>query len=177
MIIDPERTDAIAKIGLPSLNKSIQSFLGKISFVRRFVPNFAQIVRSLQDLIKKDVLFKWYDIQKDAFINIRKAIMDALALMSPDFDKDFILYTFATDFSYVVVLTQKDAEDTEIPILFMSSTFKGAKLKYTQIDKQGYASYKSVKHFRPYLLKSKTKVIVPYATIRNVLVQKDLGEK
>ena len=47
--------------------------------------------------------------------------MDASALMSPDFDKDFILYTFSTYFPYVVVLTQKHAEDTEIPISFMSS--------------------------------------------------------
>ena len=37
--------------------------------------------------------------------------------------------------------------------------------------------YKSVKHYKPYLLKLKTKVIVPYAAIRNVLVQKELGEK
>ena len=37
--------------------------------------------------------------------------------------------------------------------------------------------YKSVKHYRPYLLKLSTKVIVPYTTIRNVLIQKELGEK
>ena len=76
----------------------MQSFLGKINFVRRFVPNFAQIVRPLQDLIKKYILFKWYDTQKDAFIKIRKVIMDAPTLMPHDFDKDFILNTFATDF-------------------------------------------------------------------------------
>ena len=34
-----------------------------------------------------------------------------------------------------------------------------------------------MKHFKPYLLKSITKVILPYATIRNVLIQKELGEK
>ena len=76
----------------------MQSFLGMINFVRRFVPNFAQIVRPLQDMIKKDALFKWSDIQKDALSKIKKAIMDALALMPPIFSKDFIFYTFATDF-------------------------------------------------------------------------------
>jgi hypothetical protein len=34
-----------------------------------------------------------------------------------------------------------------------------------------------VKHFRSYLLKSRTKVIVPYPAVRNLLVQKELGEK
>ena len=75
------------------------------------------------------------------------------------------------------MLTQKHSEDIEIPISFMSSTFKGAELNYTSIDKQAYTVYKFVKHFRPCLLKSKTKVIIPYASIRNILVQKDLGEK
>ena len=105
IVIDLERIDVIAKIGLPSSNKSMQSFLGKINFVRRFVPNFAQIVRTLQDLIKKDVEFKWSDIQRDAFSEIRKAIAKSPTLMSSDFTKDFFLYTLSTDFSYVVVLT------------------------------------------------------------------------
>ena len=97
--------------------------------------------------------------------------------MSLNFEKYFILYTFSIDLSYVVFLTQKQAEDIEIPISFMRSTFKGAKLNYYHIDKHAYTIYKSVKHFRPYLLKSRTKVIVPYATIRNVLIQTELGEK
>ena len=59
----------------------------------------------------------------------------------------------------------------------MTSTFKGAELKYSKIDKQAYTVYKSAKHFRPYLLKSRTKVIMPYESIRNVLIQKELGEK
>ena len=59
----------------------------------------------------------------------------------------------------------------------MISMFKGAKLNYSQVEKQAYAVYKSMKYYRPYLLKSRTKVIVPYATIQNVLVQKELGEK
>ena len=107
LIIETNRIEAIAKIGLPSLNKAMQSFLGKINFVRIFVPNFAQIVRPIQDMIKKYGVFKWSEIQKDSFYNIKKDIMDAPALMPPDFSKDFILYTFPTDFSYVAMITRK----------------------------------------------------------------------
>ena len=128
----------------------MQSLLGKINFVCRFIPNFVQVV-------KKE--------QINAFVEIRKAIAEALALMSPDFNKDFILYTFSTEFSNVAILTQKHHDDAEIPISFMSSTFKGVELNYSQIDKQAYAVYKLVKHYRPYLLKSRTKMIVPYVSI------------
>ena len=109
MIIEPERSESIAKIGLPSSKKTIQFFLGKINFVKMFVSNFLQIVIPLQDVIKTYSLFKWSDIQKDAFINVNKAIMDAPTLMPPDFSKDFILYTFHIDVSYAAMLTQKNA--------------------------------------------------------------------
>ena len=50
-------------------------------------------------------------------------------------------------------------------------------MNYHEVDKQDFAVFKAVKHFHPYLLKSKTKVIVPFSSVRNLLVQKDLGEK
>ena len=45
------------------------------------------------------------------------------------------------------------------------------------MDKQAYGVYKFVYHLRPYLLNSKTKVIIPYVAIRNVLIQNKLGDK
>jgi hypothetical protein len=177
MIIDPERTQAIAKLPPPSSKKSMQSFLGQINFVRRFVPSFSEMVRPLQNLIKKDVQYHWGPQENQAFDSIKKSIVEAPSLMSPDFSQDFTLYTFASDRSYVVVLTQKNTESNEIPIAFMRSAFKGAELNYPAVDQQAYAVFKAVKHFRSYLLKSRTKVIVPYPVVRNLLVQKELGEK
>jgi hypothetical protein len=72
MIIDPERTQAISKLSPPSSKKSMQSFLGKINFVRRFVPSFSEMVRPLQNLIKKDVQYHWGPQESQAFDSIRK---------------------------------------------------------------------------------------------------------
>ena len=96
--------------------------------------------------------------------------------MPPNFSKDFVLYTFATNVSYVVMLTQINEEDAEIPVSFIRFAFKGPELNYTQVDKQDYTVYKFVKHSKPYLLKSMTKGIVTYTAVRNVLIQKELGD-
>jgi hypothetical protein len=40
--IDPERVEAIKKVPLPPTKKYLQSFLGQINFVRRFIPNLAE---------------------------------------------------------------------------------------------------------------------------------------
>lgn len=171
MIIDPERTQVIVKLPPPTSKKSMQSFLGQINFMRRFVPSFSEMVRPLQNLIKKDTQYHWGSLENQSFNAINKAIIDTPSLMSPDFSQDFTLYTFASNRSYAAILTQKNAEKNEVHIAFMRSTFKGTKLNYPAVDRQAYVVFKSVKHFQSHLLKSRTKVIVPYPTVRNLLVQ------
>ena len=90
-MIDPERTQAISKITYPSRKKAMQSFLGKINFVRRFIPSFSEIIRPLQKMIKKDAIFNWGQTEKESFQIILEAISEAPSLLSPDFNKDFIL--------------------------------------------------------------------------------------
>ena len=81
--------------------------MGTINFVRRFVLDFAQIVKPLQQMVKKSVQFKWTEFEKNAFSKIKTVVAHAPSLKSPDFDKDFILYTFASNDSLVAMLTQK----------------------------------------------------------------------
>jgi hypothetical protein len=146
MIIDPKITQAIAKLHLPS-KKSMQSFLGQINFVKRFIPNFSEMVRPLQNLIKNDIQYCWGSQESQDFESIKKTIIEAPSLMSPDFSQDFTLYTFAFDRSYVFVLTQKNIERNEVPIAFMSLAFKGAELNYPAVDQHAYVVFKAVKHF------------------------------
>ena len=128
-------------------------------------------------MVKQSVQFKWTDIEKNAFSKIKTVVAHAPSLKSLDFDKDFILYTFASDDSLAAVLTQKEDGGDEFPISFMSTGLQGAKLNYPGVDKQAYAVFKAVKQFRPYILKNQTKVIVPHPAVRSLFVQKELGER
>lgn len=175
--IDLERMEAISKITPPANKKSMQSFLGKINFVRRFISYFVEIVRPLQEMIKNDQLYKWKREQGCAFSRIKEAIAKSPTLQNLDFTKDSILYTFASYIAFVVVLTHKIEDKQDTPIAFMSSSLQGVKLKYLDIDKQAYVVYKKIKHFRSYLLKSHTKVIVPHPSFRSLLVQKEVEDK
>ena len=51
--IDPGRIDAFKAIVFPHNKKAMQSFVGKINFVRRLIYYFAKIVKPLQEMIKK----------------------------------------------------------------------------------------------------------------------------
>jgi len=175
--IDPNRIKEISKIPLPHNKKSMQSFLGQINFVKRFVPDFSQIILPLQTMIKKNSVFKWGLAEKEAFELIKQSIIDAPDLNTPNFSNHFILYTVASSFSYVAVLTQLNDHNLEAPISFYSSNLQGAELNYSNVEKQAFVVYKAIKHYRPFLLKAHTKVIVPFPTVRQLLIQRELGEK
>ena len=57
--IDPERVSAILKVGEPRSKKEIQSFLGQVNFLRRFVPSFAEILMNITNIFKKGHEIKW----------------------------------------------------------------------------------------------------------------------
>ena len=142
--------------------------MGTINFVQRFVPDFAQIVKPLQQMMKQSVQFKWTNVEKNAFSKIKTSIAHAPSLKIPNFEKDFILYTFASDDSLAVVLTQKKDGGDEYPISFMRTGLHGAELNYPAIHKQAYEVFKVVKQFRPYILKNRTKVILPHPPMRSL---------
>ena len=105
-------------------------------------------------MVKQSVQFKWTDVEKNAFSKVKTVVAHAPSLKSPDFEKDFILYTFAYDDSLASVLTQKEDGGDEYPISFMSTGLQGAELNYPAVDKQAYAVFKVIKQFQPYILKN-----------------------
>lgn len=63
-----------------------------------------------------------------------------------------MLCTFASNISLTAILAQKDDQGNKLPISFLSFNLQGPKLNYPTIDKQAYAFYKDLKHFRTYLM-------------------------
>ena len=110
-------------------------FPGKIDCVHRFVSGFAKIIKPLQAMIKKYGVFKWNRVRKEAFKRIKKSITEAPTLICLDFGKEFNLYTFVSDTSYVAIITQNNDERHEVPISFVSLNVQGDELKYSKVEK------------------------------------------
>ena len=177
IVVNPKRLDPITSIMYPNNKRTMHSFLGNINFICRFILGFAYIVKPLQNMIKKDAIFKWKKEGKEGFLKIKEAITEALTLRRLNFEKEFIIYTFASNTSYAMILTQKIDKADEFLVSFMSFNLQGVELKYQNVEKQGFAVFKVIKHFRPYILKSQTKVIVPHLVVRYLFFQKEMGER
>jgi len=68
---------------LPRNKKEIQFFFEKIIFLRIFIPNYAEIVKDVTDMLKKNNEVKWTVSARFSFDKIKKAICEAPTLASP----------------------------------------------------------------------------------------------
>lgn len=93
--------------------------------------------------------------------------------MSPDFSKDFQIFYFASEDTIASVLLQRDDDNKENPIAFMSNPLRDAELKYAIMEKQAYALVQSLKHFRSYVGYSRIVAYVPHTAVKNILTHQD----
>jgi hypothetical protein len=105
--IDLEQAKVISQLPLPCNKKTMQSFFRKFNFMHKFVSGFAKTIKPLQKTINKDVEFKWNKQEKEPFEKIKISISNTMVLCNLDFKLNFILYTFDSYHSLVVVLMQK----------------------------------------------------------------------
>ena len=52
--INPERVKSIMKVEIPRNKKEIQSLIGQVNFLRRFIPSFVEILRNVTNMLRKD---------------------------------------------------------------------------------------------------------------------------
>eukprot|EP00253_Pinus_taeda_P020958 PITA_20958 len=175
--IDPDRIQAILQVPHPRNIKELQAFLGKINFLRRFIPNLAEMIRLLNNMLKKDAKVKWTVEAKQAFEEIKIALTKTPALTSPRFNRDFMIFSFASEHTIVVVLLQKDDLGCEKPIAFFSRALRDTPLKYQIMEKKAYALVKAIKNFRVYILYSHIVAYVPNAVVKDILTQEGIEGK
>ena len=65
--VDPAKATAITTMRRPTTVKELKSFLGRVSYIRRFVPGLASITTCLSKILKKGIEFIWGTEQQEAF--------------------------------------------------------------------------------------------------------------
>jgi hypothetical protein len=138
--VDPEMIQSIKDVLRPPPNKkSLQSFFGKINFIRRFVPNFVERIKPMSALLKKDMAFRWDDKAIQSFEDIKDVVSQAPVLVSPEYSGDFMIFSFASQDTIAGVLLQKEVDDHEHPFAFMGKVLRDSELNYSITEKQAYA--------------------------------------
>jgi len=122
-------------------------------------------------MFKKDSTIKWTLEAKRSFEDIKLALTQTPVLISPMFDRDFIIFSFASRHTITAVLLQKNDEGFEQPIALFSKALRDATLKYNIMEKQTFALVKAIKDFRVYILYSHVIAYVPNVVVKDILTQ------
>jgi len=104
---DPENIEKVKNYPIPTDLTSLRGALGLFSYYRKFIKGFSKIAKPMNELLKKDVPFKWTKKQQKSFETLRDELIKAPILQYPEFEKPFELYTDACGTGLGAVLSQK----------------------------------------------------------------------
>jgi hypothetical protein len=120
--------------------------------LRDFVPNFIEIIGPINNMLNKDVEIKWTRETRSSFQRINQALIEAHVLVSPDYSKEFLIFSFSSEETIAVVLLKNNEEGHEHSIVFFRKSLRDVELKYDILEKYAYALVKALKSFKVYVL-------------------------
>ena len=171
-----ERTQALADWPTPENASELKSFLGLLGFIRRYIPDLAQIAVPLNSLLKKDVGWHWGPAQQQAFDKLKRRCLSTPVLAIPSGQAELVLRTDASREAMGVALYQKDQYDYLQPVEFKSKAFAESQKRLAAHDREGLALLFGLKSFRHFLLGREFTVQTDNAALSQILTSRDMSD-
>ncbi|KAI1869633.1 uncharacterized protein JN550_005614 [Neoarthrinium moseri] len=163
----------------PTNVSEVRSFLGLANYYRMFIHQFGKIGTPLTNLTKKDLPFRWTEVEQTAFDTLKKRITDEPVLKMADPDKPFEVETDASDYAIGGQLSQRDDNNKLHPVAFFSKKLNGPELNYQIHDKELMAVIEAFREWRHYLSGTthKVKVFTDHKNLTSFLTNKELNKR
>ena len=168
--VQPEtaKTQAVLEFQVPGTKKDVRSFLGLSGYYRRFIQDYSTITAPLTDLTQKKKPNKvvWTRECDCAFKTLKRMLCSCPILKSPDFEKEFILQTDASDRGVGAVLSQLGDDEKDHPVAYFSRKLLPRETRYSTIEKECLAIKLGIQAFSTYLLGRKFKVQTDHRSLK-----------
>ncbi|KAB2604032.1 hypothetical protein D8674_042381 [Pyrus ussuriensis x Pyrus communis] len=171
--VDANKARAIISAPPPTTKKQLQSLLGQINFLRRFIANSAGKMKAFSTLLKlKDTdKFVWREEHQSAFTQIKVALSTPPVLVPPCRTKPLKLYISAAAESIGCLLAQDNNVGREQAVFYLSRNLNSPELNYSPVEKLCLALFFAASKLRHYMLPSVTQVIAQTDVIRYMLTR------
>ncbi|MEM7375714.1 MAG: reverse transcriptase domain-containing protein, partial [Bacteroidota bacterium] len=141
---------AIEEWKTPENVHDVRSFLGMVSYYRKFIPGFAHIAGPLHNLVKKTVTWQWGPHERKAFRELKEKMTRAPILRIPDPTLEYTVITDALLSAYGAVLLQDQGKGLQ-PLAFLSRRLKPAESRYSPYEREFGAIAWALAEWRHYL--------------------------
>ncbi|XP_057451900.1 uncharacterized protein LOC130743686 [Lotus japonicus] len=141
--INKNKAKAILDTSPPTSKKQLQSLLGKVNFLRRFIANLSDKTKPFSSLLrlKREDTFRWEAEHQKAFDELKTYLANPPVMIPPIKGKPMRLYISATDETIGSLLAQEDEDGIERAIFYLSRVLNDAETRYTMIEKLSLTEY------------------------------------
>ncbi|KAK2717700.1 hypothetical protein QYM36_006471 [Artemia franciscana] len=151
---DPEKIRAIQDMPSPQSKEELQTLLGMLNFLSKYIPNLSSKNKPLRDLTKA-TNFRWETDHEASMKEIKSCISENLAF----FDHKCKVAELKVDASKHGLGAELSSNGKIVG--FASRALSTAEQNYSQLEKELYAIVFGCKHFHHYIYGRKT-IIQPY---------------
>jgi hypothetical protein len=152
--IKPTRTniEKLLSAPIPQSKKAVHSFIGMTNFLRKWVPNCAEILKPLNELTRNSSPDKvcWLAKHQTAFDKIKRVLTSEPVLTRYDMNKKHVIMTDASQDALAGCLLQEE-EDGLHPVMYASIKLLPRESRYSIGEKEAYAVVFSIRRFYKYL--------------------------
>ena len=148
--IEKEKINRVLSWPKPKNVKDIRKFLDLANYYRRFIKDFAQVVKPINMLTRKDMKWQWRKEQQQVFDELKRIFTTRPVLTAPDLNKEFRVKADASNYATGGVLSVKSSNRIQRLVVFISKSLSDIKRNYEIHDKEILAVVKCLeaqKHF------------------------------
>lgn len=144
--IEDKKIDAITKLNSPKDRAEVQRFIGMVTYLAKFIPNFSERTMPLRRLLSTKTKWSWGKTEQDCFDLLKLLITEAPVLAYFDKSKNVLLSTDASQHGLGAVLLQEGKV-----ISYASTSLNATQQRYAQIEKELLAVVFGCEKFHYYL--------------------------
>ncbi|XP_037821229.1 uncharacterized protein K02A2.6-like [Lucilia sericata] len=149
---DPEKIKAIQDLKVPENISEVRSLLGSINHYGKYVPNMKKLRKPLDDLLKKDSIFKWTSECQNALDEFKNILTSDLLLTHYNPTLPIHVAADASSHGIGAIIYYTFPDGRFKAIHHASRSLTAPEKNYSQIEKEGLALIFAVKKFHRMLL-------------------------
>ncbi|GFV34309.1 retrovirus-related Pol polyprotein from transposon 297 [Trichonephila clavipes] len=148
------KVQAVLEFPTPRTKTQIRAFLGLAGYYQKYINLFSVIAAPLTDALKgraKKGEITWTTECENAFRELKGKLIDKPVLYAPNFEREFIVQTDASNAGMGAVLTQLNEQGEEHPILYLNKKFSEVEKRYCTTEKECASIVFAIKRLHYYL--------------------------
>ena len=163
-----DKTEAITKLKAPRNAKELESFLGSIQHLSKFINNLSKKTDRMSRSLKKETRWEWTLEVNEDFEKLKKEIPESPCLAHFDPKKENYVTTDACNTGLGATLWQKEGEIFR-PIAFASRFLTDCERKYAIIELELLGALWGLKYFRYCVYEKRLNLLTDHQALQPLL--------